>query len=168
MHRAPRSWLLAVLLLQAGVVGAVGVGEVAPDFDVPSLRGDGRVSLAQYRGKVVLLDFWASWCGPCAASVPHYRELRSGLAGRGFELVALGLDENAADGRAFLDRFAVGYPAGSDPQGTVASRYALKGMPYAVLIDRDGIVRVTHTGFEPADFERLRARIEQLLQEGDG
>jgi len=168
MHRAPRYGLLVVLLLQAGGAGAIKVGEVAPDFDVASLRGDGRVSLAQHRGKVVLLDFWASWCVPCAASVPHYQQLRSALSGRGFELVALGLDENVADGRAFLDRFAVGYPAGSDPEGTVASRYALKGMPYAVLIDRDGVVRATHVGFEPADIEGLRARIEQLLRDGDG
>lgn len=168
MMRRARCWSLLALLSFAGPVVAVEVGAPAPAFDVPSLRDEGRMTLAQYRGKVVLLDFWASWCGPCAQSVPHYQKLRGELADRGFELVAVGLDEDAADGRAFLERFDVHYPVGSDPAGAVAERYALKGMPYAVLIDREGIVRDTHVGFQSSDVAELRARIETLLGDGDG
>lgn len=151
-------------MLWLGAAGAATVGEPAPGFDVPSLRGDARLALEQFRGKVVLLDFWASWCTPCGQSLPLYEKLRSDLSGRGFELVAIGLDEDAEDGRAFLERFDVHYPVGSDPEGMVASLYALKGMPYAVLIDRDGVVRATHVGFKPADIAALRAKIEALLE----
>ena len=168
MMRRACCWSLSALLSFACPVFAVDVGEPAPAFDVPSLRDAGRMTLAQFRGKVVLLDFWASWCVPCAQSVPHYQKLRSELARRGFELVAVGLDEDVAEGRAFLERFAVRYPAGSDAAGEVASSYALKGMPYAVLIDREGIVRDTHVGFQPSDMAGLRASIERLLEEGDG
>ena len=168
MMRRVRCWSLFALLSLAGAALAVEVGQPAPAFDLPSLHDAGRMTLAQYRGKVVLLDFWASWCGPCAQSVPHYRKLRGELAGRGFELVAVGLDEDAAHARAFLERFDVRYPAGSDPAGEVAGRYALKGMPYAVLIDREGIVRDTHVGFRASDVADLRASIERLLEEGDG
>jgi len=168
MMRRVRCWSLLALLLLAGPAIAVNVGQPAPAFDLPSLRDEGRMTLTQFRGKVVLLDFWASWCVPCAQSVPHYQKLRSELADRGFELVAVGLDEDVADGRAFLKRFDVRYPVGSDPAGAVATRYALKGMPYAVLIDREGIVRDTHVGFQSSDVAELRARIENLLGDGGG
>lgn len=137
----------------------------APDFTLPRLDSDTQVSLSALRGKVVYVDFWASWCAPCATALPEMDTLRRDFHARGFEIVAINLDESVDDARRFINRMQLSYPVVTDPEKSTPAAYAIAGMPTAFLIDRNGELRSTHTGFKPGDSAKLKATIEQLLQE---
>lgn len=150
----------------AGVHAAVEtvVGNPAPAFDLPVFGAESRhVALESLRGKVVLLDFWASWCGPCRQSFPLYEKLRGELPARDFTLLAINLDEMADGPAAFLYEHPVSYTSLADPAGDVAKKFGLIGMPTSFVIDRDGIVRSRHTGFKPQDIEVVRGEIRDLI-----
>lgn len=145
---------------------ALDVGEKAPSFTARSLSGAGNLSLSKYKGKVVYLDFWASWCAPCLVSLPLLDELRKEFPGDQLQVVAVNVDNDAAKGRAFLQRRPVGYPSASDPGGQIPEKYGITTMPTSFLIDRGGVVRYVHKGFRKADVSDLRTRIQQLVNEG--
>jgi peroxiredoxin len=159
-----RFGLIAALLLAATPVLAVEIGKPAPAFALTAMDGGTPMSLEQLKGKVVFVDFWASWCGPCRQSLPQYEKLRTELAQQEFAIVAINLDEEAADASAFLKQHPVNYTILRDPAGDVPKAFGLAGMPTSYLIDRDGIVRAVHTGFDPADIEKLRVEIHALLE----
>ena len=138
-------------------------GDAAPDFELPELSGNGTVVLADYAGKVVLIDFWASWCAPCRDSLPLLARLHATLADRGFEVLAVNLDEDPDDARRFLLTYPVGYTVLSDQAGHVAESYGLKTMPTSFLVDRRGIVRYVHEGFHATDIEKIRSQILSAL-----
>ncbi|MBV8063130.1 MAG: TlpA family protein disulfide reductase [Nevskia sp.] len=135
--------------------GAVQPKQPAPSF--PALDG--------LRGKVVLVDFWASWCGPCQLALPAYETLRKDYGARGFEVIGVDVDEHPQDGAAALKRLHLSYPQVQDPQGAIAERYELTGMPTSYLVDRRGLVQLVHLGFEPEDIAPLRKAVAQLLEE---
>lgn len=155
--------VLALPLL-AGASGPVQPGQPAPDLRLP--KGDGTlVSLAENRGKVVLVDFWASWCGPCKASFPALDALYQDLRDRGFEVIAVNVDERRADANAFLSDKPHAMPVVFDPKGTSPSAYGVSGMPTSFLIGRDGRVRFVHIGYTTKTVDAYRREIEQLLAE---
>ena len=167
---APRSIrLLALALALCGLAlpAAHGVeaGQAAPDFSAPSIGGD-TLSLSDYRGKVVMLDFWASWCGPCAQSLPALDALRDEFAGQDFQVLAVNVDRKAKAARTFLRLRPVGYPSVLDPKAAIPGRFGVETMPTSFLIDRDGVVRHVHRGFRKADVDGLRQRIQSLLAAG--
>lgn len=145
--------------------GGVAVGQVAPPVQLPELSGAGDVSLESLRGKVVYLDFWASWCGPCRVSFPVLQQLRDELGPAGFEVLAINVDEIESDARQFLSEVPVTYPVVRDGKGVTPKAYGIIGMPTAYLIDRKGIVREIHQGFRKSDGEQLRAAVVELLGE---
>lgn len=153
------------LLLFSHISLAVQAGDKAPDFRLPLLTQQGQLSLSSQKGKVVYVDFWASWCGPCRKSLPLLNELRNELKGKGFEVVAINLDEDIRDGRAFLKEFPVSYPTLYDGAGKTPELYGVRGMPTSYLIDKQGRVQVVHQGFKPADITKIRAQVSQLLQQ---
>ncbi len=156
---------LVLCLLPLAAVGA-GIGQPAPALDLPVLQnGAARVSLASLRGKVVYLDFWASWCGPCRVSFPQLDDLHEELSPRGFEVLAVSVDETREDALAFLRELPVGYPVAWDGGGVTPQAYDVLGMPTGYLIDRDGKVRLVHRGFRRGDGARLRSEIVKLLEE---
>lgn len=140
-------------------------GQPAPPVDLPAVTGASGASLASLRGKVVYVDFWASWCGPCRVSFPILEELRSELGDRGFEVLAISVDERESDALGFLQEVAVSYPVVRDSTGATPTAFGVRGMPTGYLVDRQGIVRDIHEGFRKSDGDELRARIIKLLGE---
>lgn len=146
-----------------GVAGAVEVGAPAPTINRPQLAGDGSVDLQQFRGKIVMVDFWASWCAPCLKSLPLYESLRQEFAREDFEIIAVSVDEAAADAQQFLAKHAVSFPVVFDEGGAIAARWSPPAMPTSYLVDRDGVVQTRHLGFQPRDIDALRAEIRDLI-----
>lgn len=143
---------------------AVSAGDKAPLFKLPQLEGKKKLSLKNYRGKVVYLDFWASWCGPCRQSLPMMNDIRNKLKKKGFEVLAVNLDEEPEAGQAFLKQFPVSYPVVSDVEGKTPEMYGVQGMPTSYLIDRKGKVQLVHVGFKKSDITELEKKIVQLLK----
>jgi len=165
MHPTRNRALVVAVLLAAAFAAparALDQGDPAPDFSVPGLAG-GTISLAAYRGKVVYLDFWASWCGPCAKSLPAIDRLRREFAPGDFQVVAVNLDRNPATAAKFLKQRPVGYPSATDPKGSVPAAFGVSAMPTSFLIDRSGVVRHVHRGFRDGDVEPLREQIQKLV-----
>ena len=161
-HLLPALCLYLPLSLQAA---SVAVGQVAPAISLPGLAGTAQTSLQDLRGKVVYLDFWASWCGPCRVSFPQLEQLRVELGTRGFEVLAVNVDEFEADALRFLAELPVTYPVVRDAQGATPQVYGILGMPTGYLIDRQGVVRHIHQGYRKSDGARLRTEIIGLLGE---
>ncbi|WP_347330879.1 TlpA family protein disulfide reductase [Marinimicrobium locisalis] len=155
-------------LFLAASTQALETGEDAPPFSLPGIENaaEGQaIALEQYQGKVVYVDFWASWCGPCRRSFPKLEALHQKYGEQGFEVIAINLDEQEADAHKFLDEHPVSFPIAWDPEGKVAGEYQLKGMPSAFLLDRDGTVHHVVVGFNEKDAAAIEAAINQLTKE---
>lgn len=146
-------------------IRAIELGEAAPSFSAPGVSG-GEISLEAYRGKVVYLDFWASWCGPCAQALPALDGLRQEFPGTDFQVIAVNVDSQAGAAQAFLKRRPVGYPTALDPAGKIPGQFAVQTMPTSFLIDREGVIRHVHRGFRKSDVPDLRERIQALVATG--
>jgi thiol-disulfide isomerase/thioredoxin len=157
------SAVLLAFQLAPGRALAVDPGQPAPSFAAHSLEGESTLSLGAYKGKVVYLDFWASWCGPCQTAMPLIESLRGEFPADQFQVLAVNVDQDPAKAKAFLARRKVGYPSVSDPEGRLPATYGLKTMPTSYLIDRNGVVRSVHAGFRASDLPALRAEIRALL-----
>jgi thiol-disulfide isomerase/thioredoxin len=146
--------------------GAMGlnVGDVAPDFTLPKLDG-GTMSLHDTRGKVVLIDFWATWCGPCKAAIPHVQKLYEKHKSKGF--VVLGVDVWEREGKdvvkKFRDDYGLTYDILLDTDGTVPDLYQVRGIPSAWLLDRNGIIVWSKLGFGPGGEVELEKQILAAL-----
>ena len=143
--------------------GPVGEGHPAPDFTLPALDGE-ETSLAALRGRVVLLNFWATWCKPCEDEMPAMQRLHTALDGAEFALLAVSVDEGDEEVRAFRDRLALGFPILRDPDKRAANAYQTFRFPESWLIDRRGNVVARYIGprewDEPLYVERIRKLIE--------
>jgi thiol-disulfide isomerase/thioredoxin len=156
--------MMLAALLTASSAQALDKGAPAPQFDLPGL--DGAVKLAKLQGKVVYVDFWASWCGPCRQSFPWMNEMQAKYGGKGLQIVGVNVDAKSDDARQFLAvtpaRFAIAF----DPQGATPRSYGIKGMPSSVLIGPDGKVLLEHSGFRDADRAELESKIQSALGGG--
>jgi peroxiredoxin len=172
-----RAGTLAVaLLLLAGLAwvvfgserpaAPVGEGHPAPDFTLRALD-DGEVSLAALRGRVVLVNFWATWCKPCEDEMPAMQRLYQALdgGGDGFELLAVSVDEGDEEVRAFRDRLALGFPILRDPEKRAAGAYHTFRFPESWLVDADGVVVARYVGPREWDDPVYVQRIRRLIAE---
>jgi thiol-disulfide isomerase/thioredoxin len=153
--------LLFAAALAASSSFALDKGAAAPQFDLPGLEG--AVKLAKLQGKLVYVDFWASWCGPCRQSFPWMNEMQAKYGARGLQIVGINLDANSADARQFLAATPARFSIVFDPQGATPRSYGIKGMPSSVLIGPDGKVLLEHSGFREADRADLEAKIQTAL-----
>jgi thiol-disulfide isomerase/thioredoxin len=151
-----------IMLVTSALSQAAAEGDIAPLFTLQKLDKSGSYSLAP--GKVIYLDFWASWCAPCRVSFPEIIALQNDLGSDSFEVIAVTVDENPAAAKRFLRRYDIPYQILSDPDGVVAGRYELPGMPTSFVIDPQGLVSLRHSGFKPGDMTSIRHRIHQLLE----
>jgi thiol-disulfide isomerase/thioredoxin len=139
------------------------VGQLAPESEFAVLRGTGTISLSSLRGKVVLLDFWASWCAPCQEELPLLDEMAVRLKDKGIEVVGLSIDENQADAEQFLTRKSGwSLTLGHDPEQKLADHFKPPKMPTSYVIDRAGVVRQLNAGFERSDMQRIEAQLLEL------
>ena len=158
--------LLAVLALAlAPAAGAIQVGDDAPRLEGPILDKPGKISLADLKGKVVYLDFWASWCAPCATALPILDGFQDEFGTKGFQVFAVNVDQNPSQGKTFLKRRPVSYSSLSDPEGKYPTLLGVETMPTSFLIDRSGKIRYVHRGFRKQDVDELRNEIRKLVNE---
>jgi thiol-disulfide isomerase/thioredoxin len=167
-ERAPsrRLWatgLFVVAWLWAAPSLALQVGDPAPTFKAPRLDGSGQLALADLHGKVVLVDFWASWCGPCQKSMPQLDQMQKEFPADRFVMVGVNVDKDLSAAKKALEKRPVSYLIASDPAGSLPARYGLETMPTAYLIDGNGAVRYVHRGFRDGDIDKLREEIQKLL-----
>jgi thiol-disulfide isomerase/thioredoxin len=123
------------------------------------------LDLNALRGRVVYLDFWASWCGPCRQSFPWMESMKQAYEAQGLTVLAINVDRDRAAADRFLKTFHPDFEIRFDPQGSWAEQFKVSGMPTSVIIDRHGVVRFTHVGFWPAQADTSVQQIRELLAE---
>lgn len=157
--------LMSIALLLATTSGFAAVNK-APVIQLPALHGE--VDLSILEGKVVYLDFWASWCEPCRESFPWMAAMKEKYGSQGFEVVAINLDKERELADQFLQAMNVNFIVAFDAEGESAAKYSLRGMPGSYLIDRGGNIHASHLGFRDDDKAQLEMAIQKLLQQGRG
>lgn len=156
--------LLALGLAVAGPAFALDKGERAPEIGLVDMAGK-PVSLAELKGKVVLVDFWASWCKPCREEMPLLQKLSAKYGDKGFVVVGVSVDKELSKAKEFLAREKVTFRAVFDGEHVVAGRYAPPKMPSSYVVDKKGVVRFIHEGFQASDAGKLESEISSLLAE---
>lgn len=155
---------LPMICLLASHATALEEGDRAPAFAAPALTGEGTVELSKYRGKVVYLDFWASWCAPCLKAVPALEELRGEFPESKFQILAVNVDKETKKALKFLAKKPVGYPSVSNPKGDIPGKFGLETMPSSYLIDQNGVVRYVHKGFRDGDIDVIREEVKRFVK----
>lgn len=157
-----RSIQAGLALAVSSLLGATAPGRQAPGFSLPGT--DGSVNLATFKGRVVYLDFWASWCGPCRKSFPWMNELQDQYSAQGLSVVAINMDKTREPAVAFLVDYPPSFTVAFDRQGVVADAYGVRAMPSSYLINRDGRVQSVHWGFvEGSERTKMLSELEHLL-----
>ncbi len=140
-------------------------GEKAPEIYVAATQGSGSAR-PQLAGKVVLLDFWASWCGPCRSSLPDLKQLVSAYGGRQLEVVSISEDEDARDWQNFVSKNQMNWPQQHDPDGSTARRFGVSGLPTYILIGSNGTILQRYVGASPQESlaDRIGPDLKQALE----
>lgn len=157
--------LLCAALGFVQTLSAAEQGDAMPDCALTSAGDVTRYNLKQYQGKVLYVDFWASWCGPCAKSFPFLNHLDHEFKERGLQIIGINLDENPGDADAFLAKYPASFKIAADVNQQCAMDFGVKAMPSSYLIDRKGRIRHIHLGFRAGEAEALNVLVEQLLAE---
>jgi peroxiredoxin len=159
----------SLLLLIAAVfmVSQVHAGEVsgkAPDFTLKSNTGK-NIKLSEHRGEVVLLNFWASWCGPCRQEMPLLEQLHERYSSYGFTVMGVNVEEDSSKAKKMLRDVPVTFPVLFDTQNKASKSYKVSAMPSTVMIDRDGNMRYLHKGYKSGDEQEYAKWIKKLIRE---
>lgn len=154
---------LSGALLSAPLLAGEASGPAA-DFSLPS-RGGPPVSLSALRGQVVLINFWATWCGPCRKEMPLLEQIQKKYAPLGFTMLGINVEEDTTQMEAFLGDVPVTFPVLLDPANQVSKLYDVAAMPSTVIVDRKGNIRFIHQGYQPGDENRYQDVIRQLIRE---
>ncbi len=163
--------VVSALLSQSAKAEVTEHFNKAPDFTLPNLYTGETVSLSDYRGKVVLIDFWASWCGPCRASLPEYNELREKIrashVGDRFEILAINVDVTSQEALGFLKDYQLDFQILEERTGKSQQAYDLLAMPTSLLVDQEGRIRIAHQGFTKSYIRYLETEIKKLFPAGE-
>lgn len=154
-------FLLTAISMQALI--ASEINEEAPNCVLKTFKEAEPVTINQLKGKVLYVDFWASWCPPCRESIPFLNELHHDFSDQGLHILGVNLDEKLSDAKAFLAKVPARFDIMTDPDQQCAESFDVRAMPSSYLIDRNGVIRHIHLGFRSGDIEHLRARVQELL-----
>lgn len=154
---------LLVMILSTSVNAAV-TQEPAPAFSLPDRTGQ-TVSLEEFKGQVVLINFWASWCGPCRQEMPLLEELHQRYSSLGFTLLGINVEEDSALADNFLQSMPVNFPILFDQTNSVSKAYDVIAMPTTVILDREGLVRFVHYGYEAGYENDYQDQVRTLIRE---
>ena len=152
------------MLPAAALAADIAPGAAAPGFQLMSASGK-PVGLADLKGQVVLINFWASWCGPCRQEMPILDQLYRSYQAAGFTLLGVNVEPSAGDANKFLKGTPVSFPILYDPKSEVSQLYQVSGMPSTVILDRDGKIRYVHHGYKPGDENEYLNQIRALTAE---
>lgn len=130
-------------------------------WQLPLKNDQVSTTLSSYKGQVIWIDFWASWCPPCKASFPWLNQMQQKYANQGFNIVAINVDEDRSDALSFLQQVPATFDVYYDPDGNAPAQFQIQGMPTAILVDRDGAVKMFHVGFE----EHQKGELEDLIRQ---
>jgi peroxiredoxin len=161
--RNPIAVIAAVLVMSAPAL-AGAPGAAAPQFSLAA-RGGQNVSLAQYKGQVVMLNFWASWCGPCRQEMPLLESIYKKYNKLGFTMLGVNVEPDSQAANDWLKATPVSFPILYDTESKVSKLYDVAGMPTSVIIDRAGKVRMVHRSYRPGDENEYLDSIRTLIRE---
>lgn len=159
------SALLGIVALSMPLVAsALEIGKTAPDFTLKSLEGP-NMKLSEMAGNVVLINFWASWCGPCREEMPLLNALHKKYQALGFTVLGVNVEEDVNGARSFLSNVPVDFPVLLDSSNQVSKQYKVIAMPTTVMVDRDGKMRYLHKGYKSGDEAKYRDMVKKLVRE---
>jgi thiol-disulfide isomerase/thioredoxin len=153
-----------VSLMCVSPAGAAAVKGPAPNFTLKSMSGK-NLKLSEMAGNVVLINFWASWCGPCREEMPLLNALHKKYAPLGFTVLGVNVEEQLDGARGFLSNVPVDFPILLDNKNKVSKQYKVIAMPTTVVVDRDGNMRYLHEGYKPGDEKKYRQMVKKLVRE---
>ncbi|MGD8429473.1 MAG: TlpA disulfide reductase family protein [Ectothiorhodospiraceae bacterium] len=161
---ALRALVTVALCTVIGLASAAEKSYPAPDFTLKSNSGE-NVRLAELRGQVVLVNFWASWCGPCRQEMPALDALHKRYKSLGFTVLGVNIDERQAAAEELLSDIPVSFPVVFDGNSKVSEAYDVSAMPSTFIVDRDGNVRYVHKGYVPGDEDKYQNVVRELIRE---
>jgi peroxiredoxin len=154
----------ALAACASAAVPAVTPATLAPDFTLRTMGGP-NLRLQEQRGQVVLVNFWATWCGPCRQELPHLNRLHDKYRASGFQLLGINIDDDARVASELATRLGIKFPVLLDTDKKVSRLYDMSAMPATVVIDRDGRVRYIHRGYRDGFEKTYEQQIRELLKE---
>ena len=164
MIRKALTGLMLALLATGSVASSSLTGQPAPDFALKSSSGE-NLRLSEYRGDVVMINFWATWCGPCRQEMPLLDELYTRYQRVGFNLLGVNIDDDSNRAMDMIRELGVNFPVLFDSRKEVSKMYDVAAMPVTVLIDREGNIRFVHQGYKPGYEEKYLDQVRALLRE---
>ena len=165
----PMNWIKPILfavtmLFATGQLQAASSTGPAPDFTLKSSTGK-NIKLSELRGQVVMINFWASWCGPCRQEMPLLDQLYQRYQPMGFTLLGVNVEEDSSAADKILKEIPVSFPVLYDNNSKVSESYQVQAMPSTFLIDRDGKLRYLHKGYKPGTEDEYQQQIRELIRE---
>lgn len=158
------SLVVILALVASAALSLSASADPAPDFTLPSSTGE-NVRLAEQRGQVVMLNFWASWCGPCRKEMPLLDEMSKRYGAAGFVLYGVNVEEDNTDAKKLIKQLGVTFPILYDTESKASSLYNVDAMPTTVLIDKKGEIRFVNRGYKEGDENKYRDQIRELIKE---
>lgn len=155
---------LFLLTTSASYSFAATISGKAPNFTLKSMSGE-NLKLSEYRGQVVMMNFWASWCAPCRQEMPLLEDLYKKYKGLGFTLLGVNVEEDSRKASTLLRSIKVSFPILFDSKNKVSKLYKVSAMPTTIIIDRDGNMRYLHLGYKPGYERDYQQQIRALLRE---
>jgi len=165
-HTTSVRWfsILFVFFLLLGTASAATIQGKAPNFTLKSNTGK-NIKLSELRGQVVLLNFWASWCGPCRQEMPLLEKLQQRYSALGFTVLGVNVEEDSSKAKTLLKDIPVSFPILFDTQNAVSKQYQVSAMPSTIMIDRNGNMRYLHKGYKPGDEAQYKQWVKELVKE---